>query len=314
METIIDSVILPMFNTRPWGRIILSSSSPETPSHPFIGFADKYRDLGSYILLTIDDNTDLSKAKIASIISEYTSQTAMLRELYCQRLVEASRAVIPEWDEQYVREPEYDEFRWYYHNYVFMDLGVKKDFTAGLLAYYDFLRSRLVVEDEFEMKGPEMTTQKLAALIRAKERERWTLENGVSARVHKRVSDNDNPLLIQDLSGPYQLPFVATDKSALQSMVNRARIWVQQGRVQVAPRCKNLKGCLRSAIWDDARKKFDHSIAYGHFDWLAALIYGVRNVDTSTNPVPVTHGFNVLSPNTLILPAQKKQILKQFGD
>lgn len=313
---IIDSVILPMFNTRPWGRIILSSSTPESPAHPFIGFADKYELLNSYILMTIEDNEDLTPDRVTEIKGEYESNTAMLRELYCKRIVESTRAIIPEYQPHYVQEVEPDEFRQFYHNYVFMDLGVKRDFTAGILGYYDFRRSALIVEDEFGIMGPEMTTEKLAAMIHAKEKECWEFVGPAKSKgkVRKRVADNDNPLLVQDLGAMYGLPFIGTDKSRLVSMVNEVRIWMQHGRIIIHPRCKNTIGCLRSGIWDDQRRKFDHSIAFGHFDWLSALIYGVRNVNTIENPIPATHGFNLLSPNTLVIPTKKRSILKQFGD
>jgi hypothetical protein len=315
LQDVIDSIILPMFNTRPWGRIILSSSTPESPAHPFIGFADKYEILNSYILMTIDDNKELSVERINEIKSEYTSQTAMLRELYCKRIVESTRAIIPEFQESFVEDVQPDEFRQFYHNYVFMDLGVKRDYTAGLLCYYDFLRAALIVEDEFGMMGPDMTTERLAAMIHEKEKI-WDTVGPIQTKgkVWKRVADNNNPLLVQDLGATYGLPFIGTDKSRLVSMVNAVRIWVQHGRVIVHPRCKNLRGCLRSGIWDEPRREFDHSIAFGHFDWLAALVYGVRNVDTITNPIPITYGYNLLSPNTLVIHPPKKTLLKRFGE
>ncbi|MBK7497377.1 MAG: hypothetical protein IPI28_18980 [Candidatus Omnitrophica bacterium] len=194
-----------------------------------------------------------------------------------------------------------------------MDLGVKNDFTAGLLAYYDFIKATLVIEDEFSMKGPEMTTAVLAEMIREKEKERWATPAGQRA-THKRVADNDNALLVQDLNALYGLSFVATDKSALVSMVNKVRVWMSSGRIAIDPRCKMLLGCLRTGIWDDLRKKFEHSPVFGHFDWLSALIYGVRNVDAMTNPIPANYGFNLASPNVIVIPSPKKTILKLFGD
>lgn len=314
LGSIIDDVILPMFNTRPWGRVVISSSSPKTPGHPFIAFAEKYKALDSYIMMTIEDNTDLSKERIEELKSEYESQTAMLRELYCKRIIDESLAIVPEWDEKYCIDTKPDEFRMFYHNYTAMDLGVRNDFTAGLLAYYDFLRAKIVVQDEFSMKGPDMTTQKLAKEIKVKE-EIWKFPPHIlTPRVYRRVADNDNILLVQDLTSMYKLPIISTDKSTLVSMVNRVRIWMQQGRIEINPRCKNLLGCLRTAIWDDQRKKFDHSPVFGHFDWLAALIYLIRNVDTITNPIPKTYGFNLASPNTIVIPEKKKSILKRFGE
>ena len=313
LGTILDDVIRPMFNTRPWGRIVLSSSSPKTPGHPFIQYAEKYKALDSYVMMTIDDNTDLTPERIQEIKKEYDSENSMLRELYCKRIIDETLAIVPEWNEKYVIDTQPDEFRRFYHNYTFMDLGVRNDYTAGLIAYYDFLRAKLVIVDEFAMKGPDMTTVKLQKLIREKEAQHFTFPP-YPFKVWRRVSDNDNLLLVQDLTSVYRLPIIATDKSALVSMVNKLRVFMSAGRIEINPRCKNLLGCLRTGIWDEPRKKFDHSPVFGHFDWLSALIYGVRNLDTVTNPIPAHYGFNLASPNTIIIPERKKTLLKKFGE
>jgi hypothetical protein len=39
---------------------------------------------------------------------------------------------------------------------------------------------------------------------------------------------------------------------------------------------------------------------YGHFDALAALIYGIRNLDVTTNPIPAT--FQTDQDNQVIFP------------
>jgi hypothetical protein len=316
LGTILDDVIRPMFNTRPWGRIILSSSSPKTPGHPFIAYAEKFKDPEhySYIMMTIDDNLDLTRERIEEIKKEYDSQNSMRRELYCERIIDESLAIVPEWKEEYCKETRPDEFRQFYYNYTFMDLGVKNDYTAGLLAYYDFQRAKLVIEDEFGMKGPDMTTLKLANLIKQKEKERFSFPPFMIPKVFRRVADNDNLLLVQDLSAMYKLSTQATDKSALVSMVNKVRIWMGRGLIEIHPRCRNLLGCLRTGIWDEQRKKFDHSPVFGHFDWLSALIYGVRNTDTVTNPIPNTYGFNLALPGVIVIPEKKKTILKRFGE
>jgi hypothetical protein len=266
-------------------------------------------------MMTIDDNLDLTRERIEEIKREYDSVNSMKRELYCERIIDESLAIIPEWKEEYCKDSRPDEFRQFYHNYTFMDLGVKRDFTAGLLAHYDFQRARLVIEDEFGMKGPDMTTLKLANLIKEKEKERFCFPPLFpTPKLFRRVADNDNLLLVQDLTAMYKLPMLATDKSALVSMVNRVRIWMNAGRIEIHPRCKNLLGCLRTGIWDEPRKKFDHSPVFGHFDWLSALIYGVRNVDTVTNPIPNTYGFNLALPGVIVIPEKKKTILKSFGE
>jgi hypothetical protein len=306
LETIIDSVILPMFNTRPWGRIIISSSSPESPAHPFVGYADKYKMLDSYIKMTIKDS-NLTPDRITEIENEYQDKSAMLRELYCVRIVDASLAIIPEWREEFIQKIEPDKLRPYYHNYTAMDLGVLRDFTAGICAYYDFAHAKLMITHEFGIKGPEMTTEKLRDLLRNTEKQAFG-----DLPAHLRISDNNNPLLIQDLNTLHGISFMATNKTELRAMVNTVRMWVNQGRIIIDPSCKFIIGCLASGVWTNNRKEFDRSLAYGHYDWLAALIYLVRNVDEMTNPIPPGAGLDLASPNVVILPRQNKSILQTF--
>ncbi len=74
-------------------------------------------------------------------------------------------------------------------------------------------------------------------------------------------------------------------------MVNEVRIMVMNGQILVNPRCKHLIGCLKYGVWDAKKKKFAHSKVYHHFDGLAALIYLVRNLAKTSNPIPADHGF-----------------------
>ena len=74
-------------------------------------------------------------------------------------------------------------------------------------------------------------------------------------------------------------------------MVNEVRVWVNSGRVIIHPRCKFLIGNLEKGVWADnamggRRQDFGRTKTYGHFDGIAALMYLVRNIDTSSNPIP----------------------------
>jgi len=121
--------------------------------------------------------------------------------------------------------------------------------------------------------------------ILIKERENF----GVSP-VYRRVADNNNLLLLQDLGSLHGLHFNATDKSSLDAMVNEMRMFVGAGRLIVSPKCTMLLGCLKYGIFDDKRRAFARSTLYKHFDHLAALMYMIRNLDQATNPVPNTYG------------------------
>lgn len=144
------------------------------------------------------------------------------------------------------------------------------------------------------MNGHEMRTDLLAERAKGAEALTWLgLPNP-----HKRVADNNNPLLLLDLSNKYDMPWIAVVKKSefnertRESMVNQCRTFVRQGRLVVDPKCKMLLGCLDYGIWDKPTqpRNFGRSAFLGHYDHLAALIYMIISIDQHTNPVPLSHG------------------------
>lgn len=282
LDYLYKSVIIPATTHRPNCKVFLFSTPPDTPAHDFLGYVERAEFEGNYIKLTIFDNPMVDETTIARLMKESggAHSTTWKREYLCQHITDQDLAIIPEWKDEYVREIPRDAYYGFYHRYVAMDLGVR-DHTAVLLGYYDFRLATLVIEDEFVMNGPEMTTQKLADAIDQKQSDRWD-----EMSVYRRVSDNNNPLLLQDLSLIHGIYFSPTDKGTLEEMINTLRLLVAEGRIVVHPRCKQMRGCLKYGVWDNKRSKFAHSKVYGHFDALAALVYWVRNLNKSTNPVP----------------------------
>jgi hypothetical protein len=280
-----ESICLPMGMYRPGFMIVMIGTPPETPDHEWVSFQQKAILDDAYIELTIDDNTVLSQEEKNKFLDACLTDAARQREYYCKVVVDASRAITPEFSTDLIQEVKRDQFFPYYHRYDAMDLGVA-DQTVCLFGYYDFKRGALIVEDELMMQGPEMTTDALASSIWKKEKALWSQKE---EKVYRRVADNDNPLLLQDMVSKHGLGFAPTRKDSLHAMVNEVRIWLKDKRIIVHPRCKLLIGCLKTGIWDDKRKAFMRSAVYGHYDALAALIYMVRNVNVHTNPIPATH-------------------------
>ena len=189
-------------------------------------------------------------------------------------------------EKENVQDYSKDEYWKYYHKYVSMDLGVR-DKTAALFAGYDFLEAKLFILDEMVMAGPEMTTDKLAIAIADKEKDSFG-----GAEVYRRVADNNNLLLLQDLTTLHGLTFSPTTKGSLEAMINRLRLWVKQGKIVISPKCTELIGCLETGIWKKNRKEFDRSPLYGHFDALAGLMYLVRNVRENVTPIPALYNLS----------------------
>jgi hypothetical protein len=286
----IRSVLMPQ-TLDTGGTLLVSSTPPRSMAHPYVEFATKCAEKGAYIRRDIH-STDYSKKLIDSYAEEaggYGS-TDWRREYLAEFVTDSNLAIVPEWDDKYIRAPEQPGLYRYYHKYTAMDIGVR-DLTAGLHAYYDYLHAKLIVEAEFTISGRQMTTPMIAALVKDGEKKIW----GDNPLVYRRVADNNNLQLINDLNILHSLGFYGTSKDELPAMVNKLRVWIKSGRLIVSPKCEKLIGCLQGGIWksDEAvGKEFGRIPKYGHFDHLAALIYLVRNVDEFSNPVPAGIGLD----------------------
>ncbi len=278
-----DSVIVPLTTHRPNARILIQSTPPESPDHEFWDFVDKAKLEGTYAEFTIDDNPMLTPADIDRLERKLGGResTAFRREYLCERIVEYERAIVPEWKAEYEidLDPNTDQRYQFWHKYQFMDIGVQVDKTVCLFGYYNFAEACLYIMDEIDFSGSKTTTDLIAKRLTEKEK-----EIGYES-TYRRIADNSHPLLLNDLSAK-GIHFAPTTKEKLHEMVGELRVWVKAGRVKVHKRCKQTIGCLNSGIWNDKRSEFERSKTFGHFDAVAALIYGVRNVDVWSNPVP----------------------------
>lgn len=289
-----SSVLMPMTIKRDNALITMIGTPADTPSHDFHTMSQKAMLEDAYLEQDIYTNTYLTPEEIERIHQECLSESDWLREFMCQWVIDEQRAIIPEFNSTNIKKVERDENFKYYHKYEIMDLGVKRDKTVCLFGYRDFKRAKTVITHECTMTGPSMTTQKLADLIKITQTKAFDTHP-----VYLRKGDSDNPLLLQDLTAVFNLPFSATDKESLHAMVNQLRIHIDE--YEIDPDCKETIGCLRTALWNHNRDKFDHSDVYGHFDALAALVYFERNVDKLTNPIPAKWNPNQIKPFKPIL-------------
>lgn len=288
LSQLYKNVIIPATTHRPNCKVILISTPPTTPAHDFGEFIQRAEAEGSYAKFDIYTNPMIDQATIQRLMRESggESSTTWRREYLCELLTDEDSQLVSEWNEKYVVPTVQDPYYQFYHLYEGMDLGVK-DFTVVLFGYYDFRRATLVIQDEIKMNGPTLTTQIIHDRIKAKEQSLWP-----ERKVYRRISDNNNPQLIQDLAILHKMSFVTTDKDRLETMLNELRLMVAKGQIEVDPRCSQLSGCLKYGVWDSKKKKFAKSQVYGHYDALAALIYLVRNLDKHANPVPATYGLD----------------------
>lgn len=295
LDYIYTSVIIPATMHRPNCKILMISTPPSTPAHDFIDYIQKAELEGGYVKADIYTNPRIDQGTINRLMEESGGEqsTTWQREYLCRVITDANSAIVAEWKKDYIQDRQRDVFWPFYHKYVAMDLGVK-DQTAAIFGYYDFLKAQLVIEDEFVMSGVLMTTERLKAKLQETEKKIF----GDEYKPYLRVSDNNNPLLLQDLSHLHGIHFLPTDKGTLEEMINALKMMVHRGQIIVKPNCKQLAGCLEYGVWDKRRIKFAQSKTYGHFDALAALVYLVRNLNKHTNPIPQT--FQVDQTNSVV--------------
>jgi hypothetical protein len=294
IDVVVASVLAP--TTRDvlgqWqGTIVLESTPPEEADHAWISmYAAAELDGRAYFL-------PLSKNKWASPLFVKQCQndcggpdTVIYRREYeCEFIRDDAGTVVPEFtaDKAFTgdaaksilpmvraveRPAESDR-------YASMDIG-GRDLTGILWGFYHFELDLVVIEDELTLLN--MTSDDLAARVKAKEKELWgDLPDGKLTR----LSDNSNVILLYDLQRLHQLRFWASAKDNKDAQINQLRIMVRDNRLAINPRCRLLIKTLRLARRaKQVAKGFEHGEEIGHADLLDALIYFIRNVKKRSMP------------------------------
>lgn len=274
------------------GKIILASTPPEDQEHDFMKFIEEAEQRGSIVIKTIDDNPRIAQKEKDDLIKELggPNSDSTLRELYCKRIQSSGRTVFKEFTEEKAVELVKDwETPPHYDAFVSMDVGFK-DWTAVLFGYYDFVKDKIIIQDEIITHGKDMYLPKLAKDIEQKESDLWTnyLTNE-KLKPRKRVSDHD--LIVQNeikKHSNYRIFFENADKRDRMAGINFVRTLITSNRLIINPRCKVLISHLKNCKWASETEKdsFARCPAGSHYDAAAALVYFCRAIDFKRNPYP----------------------------
>ena len=291
----IRSVLLPMMNGIPNAKLIMISTPPRSAGHPFAEFIKDAKRENAYIEKTVYDCPRFDSSDIDTYADEQGGYDSIgfQREYLCKFITDLSMAVVPEATEELMKQVTQTTVRPpFFDAYVSMDLGMK-DLTAILFAHYDFIKSRIVIEDELCFNDPrELVISKLAQSIQTKEEELWgDPDDPDYFEPYKRVSDIDS-FVLNDLYLEHNIHFTATDKRDKEASLNMMRTMLASEKIIINPKCVNLISHLKNATWKNSNKKdYDRSSDSGHYDFVDALLYLVRNVDTHHNPYPRDYNF-----------------------
>lgn len=305
LKHIINSILIPLTGLTK-GRIVLSSTTPPEPDHEFNEYMEFAEVEGTLIRKTILDAVEDHKQEehpritaeiVADILKAYpggVNNQAFKTEYLCQKVFNSTDAVLPEFNDEAQKDMIVEWPRpIFYDRYTAMDIGFV-DLTAVLFAYWDFDNAVLVIEDEFVMNGPSLTTPTLAKNIKDKEKTLWM--NNITREmpeIYKRVSDN-NLIVINDLNREHALHFQATEKHDKLAYMQALREMIENRSIYINPRCKTLLAHMKTATWDKSKKDFKRSPDGGHYDAVAALLYLSRNIDKTRNPYPKGYKYSQL--------------------
>jgi len=315
---IVRSIILPTLMTTK-GKMVLASTPSKEPDHPFMTeYVIPSRIDSSIIEYTIDDNPLITKEQIEEFAKSYPGgllDPDFRREYYNEFTTSGKDFVVPEFtaevEKDIVREFELPA---YFDYYVSGDPAVT-DLTVILFAYYDFLNSCIVINDELVLggEGSNITTKEIADGIKRKIKLLFSNKlTGESPEPKMLIMDNNNKFLLNDLYQEHGLAFTPTAKDNKEAQINKVRMMISQGRIYISPKCKNLIYHLKSTRWSRSKKEFLRSkgnlrenLKAHHGDAIDALIYLVRNMDIQSNPYPSNYGAE--SKENLFFPRNIKE-------
>jgi len=309
LDYVVNSVLLPT-TTMTKGKIIMASTPPPSPDHPFINFIKRATESGAYIRRTVYDNPRLTKEEIEDIAETAGGFDSVnfRREYLAELVISEEDAVVPEFtqalQEEIIKEVVKPAIL---DSYVSMDIG-GTDLTGILFGFYDFNTATIVIQDELVFTR-KVLTDEIAAAVTAKEHELWSDGTGYVKPPLLRVADNNNIILLNDLGIKHGLYFMPTLKDDKQAQLNNMRMLLRKKKIIINPRCKTLISHLKGATWNKARTSYTRSSDKGHYDLVDALLYMVRNINMTRNPYPAGHQF---SGNDYMVVKQANQPTTQF--
>lgn len=298
LSYLIKSVLGPT-TMRTFGKIVLSSSTPTNPDHEFVKYMERTKMNDAFFSVTskqaVHEHEEVGDDRFTwamynNLVEQYPlgeDDDEFRRECLNILITDGKNSIIPEFTLEVQKETIVD---WamppYCDRYVSMDVGFK-DLTVVLFGFYDFRDNVIVIQDELVMNGPQMTTDVLASKIYQKEEELWRSKlTGEVLDPYKRVADNNNLTLLNDLHRLYGLHFSATSKKDKEAHINNLRTYMANFQIYTNPRCKTLIHHMKHGTWNKQRTSFARSPDDGHYDAIDALIYFVRNIEFGKNPYP----------------------------
>lgn len=290
-------------------KVIMISTPPVSPDHQFKYFCEKADVEQAYVHLTIYDNPLVTSELIEEYRKECLTETDFQREYECKFVTDVNKQIIPEFnkDVHTYKGSLRDEYFKFYRKYICFDIGVN-DPTAFIFAYYDWKRQALVIEAESILQDNEVLTKNINDIL-------TNVPNQLGySKVFRTIADSNNKILIQDLNSQYNKAVIATGKDELHAMISNLRIEFKSNKILINENCKNLINQLSYGVWNKNKTEFARQSGH-HNDFIAALVYLIRNLVEYDCPIPIEYGASVdtwFEPSLRDSNSKTNKVLKQI--
>ena len=272
----IDSVLSPQL-LRSGGKELHISSPSEDSEHVLHTEILPYCELkNTAFQYSVYDSPSISPEQIEKAIERCGGKdTEAFQREYMARVIRSKTLmVVPEFNpESHVRISAVPE---YYNAVLSIDMGGIRDKTAGYICIWDFLRGKMIIQEELFLDTNSPTS--LVVEESRKIMENYQINGNVYADVPGQVQI--------DMAMSHNFPIAPPIKDDKEAGLNNLRLMFLRNRIEINPRCKQLIGSLKSCRYNDKRTDFLRSDLWGHADAIMALSYGCRMIDMVTNPYP----------------------------
>jgi hypothetical protein len=287
------------------GIFVHATTPPPELDHSFlINVIPRAQRSDTFFKFTINDNplADYDMKAQAIEDSGGLNTVAYRRNYMVEVLRDGSLVCLP----RFSKEKSIVDFKIPAHSswIFFGDLGGVRDKTAGGIAFYDFERAKLCVVDEIEFE-PHATSTEIA--------------DGIQ-RLLKWVPEGAQCRMVFDMPGQSQVDFQKMHNLVLQlpskddfdAALNSLDVAFSKEKIEIHPRCKFLALSCENGRFNNTRTSFIRTAELGHCDGIAALVYGWRMCDKTTNPFPKKEIMREAQFNPVLRKPPTKPIFKKF--
>jgi hypothetical protein len=281
------------------------------PDHPLVAYIVEAQTRDAYMHAPTSAAPHITPERMAEFLADYAGpdDPAFRREFGAEIIADPTRAVLPELSQCEALVTQEHARPLYFLPHIVGDLGYE-DLTVIAFGFYDFEADVAVIEDELVLQRTR--SDLIDAACGAKARDLWS-----ERAVHRRKIDAP-PIVRADMAREHVRGeddaeyWSATRTDDLRAAANAARVQITRGRVRIHPRCKTILAHGKYARWNRARTGLERPTeAEHHYDGCAALLYFLRELDRSTNPIPLLDP-SVKIDTHFINPQLKNQELKSL--